>query len=242
MGKEGEPAGFQSERFGGQGRLLVMGDIHGQYQKMERVLRLCGFRPEVDQLVLLGDYIDRGPESQRVVSEVIHLVKNGATALYGNHEDLMCRGLKNRHSGRVDSEDLELWFANGGEVTLKSYRAHGAELDDHLGFLSQLPRWVEKQGYLFVHAGIRPGRALLEQSPNDLIWIRDEYILGYQGDRDIVTGHTPTQYLSRYDLFSDVSDFSKPVIRKHQVFLDTGAAWGGYLSVMDLTSGEIWQA
>lgn len=242
MVKEGEPSRFKLDSFGRQGRLLVMGDIHGQYEKMVRVLELCGYQAEVDRLILLGDYVDRGPDSRQVVSEVMDLVKGGAIALYGNHEDLMCRGLKKRHSGKVDLDDLELWFANGGEVTLKSYRAHSTELDDHLVFFGQLPRWFEQQGYLFVHAGIRPGRELLKQSASDLIWIRDEYILGYQGVGDIVAGHTPTQYLSRYELFSNVTDFSKPVIRNHQFFIDTGAAWEGYLSVMDLISGEIWQA
>jgi len=226
----------------GPGRLLVMGDVHGQYEKMVRVLKLCGYRPGTDQLVLIGDYVDRGPDSRRVVSEVRSLVKNGAIALYGNHEDLMCRGLKKRNSGKIDSADLEQWFANGGEETLKSYRAYSSELNDHLEFFSQLPRWAEQQGYLFVHAGIRPGCALTEQSPRDLIWIREEYILGYKGPKNVVTGHTPTQYLSRYGLFSDVFDCSKPVIRDHKIFIDTGAAWQGLLTVMELPSGDIWQA
>ncbi len=50
----------------GPGRLLVMGDVHGQYEKMVRVLKLCGYRPGTDQLVLIGDYVDRGPDSRRL--------------------------------------------------------------------------------------------------------------------------------------------------------------------------------
>ena len=57
------------------GRLLVMGDVHGQYEKMLNVLSLCEYRPAVDRLILLGDYVDRGPDSRRVVSEVRRLVE-----------------------------------------------------------------------------------------------------------------------------------------------------------------------
>jgi len=224
------------------GRLLVMGDVHGHYEKMVRVIEYCGYRPGIDQLVLLGDYVDRGPDSRRVASEVLNLAKTGAVALYGNHEDMMCRALKNRNIGRLGSDDLEQWLSNGGETTLRSYRAHSSELDAHLKFFSQRPSWFENKGFVFVHAGIRPGRAMNEQSLHDMIWIRDEYIMGYKGPWNIVTGHTPTQYLGKIGLYQDVIDFSKPVVRNHKFFIDTGVAWRGLLTVMELMSGEIWQA
>jgi len=223
-------------------RLLVIGDIHGQFDKMKKVLTLAEYNPMKDKLILMGDYVDRGPDSSRVVDEVMRLVAAGAVALYGNHEDMMRRALKNRQSSRLSAEDLEQWFANGGEITLASYRTNSAMVDAHLDFFSSLPRWHEERGFLFVHAGIRPDKPLSQQSPQDLIWIREPYILGYEGPRDIVTGHTPTQYLGRYELFPDITDFSKPVIRAHKFFLDTGAAWGGQLTVMELPSQQFWQA
>ena len=143
-------------------RLLVMGDIHGQYGKMQKVLALAGYDPTKDRLVLLGDYVDRGPESRRVVDEVIRLVAAGAIALYGNHEDMMARALGKCHRSRPAAPELEQWYANGGEVTLDGYRDNAAVLDLHLDFFRSLPRWVETQGVLFVHAGIRPG----VRSPN----------------------------------------------------------------------------
>lgn len=224
------------------GRLLVMGDVHGQYEKMLNVLSLCEYRPAVDRLILLGDYVDRGPDSRRVVSEVLRLVQLGAVALYGNHEDLMRQALRNRKQGYLNPVELEQWFANGGETTLDSYRAHASDLDAHLAFIGDLPRWVEVDGYLCVHAGIRPGRKIERQASRDLIWIREEYIEGYRGPQDVVTGHTPVQYLRRFASFEDVEDSTKPVIREHKYFLDTGAAWRGPLTVMDLLSGEYWQA
>jgi serine/threonine protein phosphatase 1 len=226
----------------GSERLLVMGDVHGQFEKMQRVLSLCDYQPENDRLVLLGDYVDRGPDSQKVVSEVLRLTQMGATALYGNHEDLMLRALLNRKQGNINPENLEQWFANGGETTLDSYRAYTDTLDEHLDFFANLPRWVEINGYLLVHAGIRPGRLINEQSVHDLIWIREDYILNYNGPQNVVTGHTPVQYLKRYELFGDIEEATQPLIRNHKIFLDTGAAWNGPLTLMDLMSGEYWQS
>ena len=226
----------------GSARLLVMGDVHGQFEKMQRVLSLCDFRPENDRLVFLGDYVDRGPDSRKVVSEVLRLTQMGATALYGNHEDLMLKALLNRNQGNINPENLEQWFANGGETTLDSYRAHTDILDEHLAFFADLPRWVEMDGYLLVHAGIRPDRGIAEQSVHDLIWIREDYILIYNGPQTVVTGHTPVQCLKRYELFDDIEDATQPLVRNHKIFLDTGAAWNGPLTLMDLLSGEYWQS
>ena len=224
------------------GRLLVMGDVHGQLEKMQLVLTRCNYSPEIDRLVLLGDYVDRGPNSRRVVAEVLRLTQMGAIALYGNHEDLMRRALLNRKQGNINPENLEQWFANGGETTLESYRAHTDTLDEHLAFFAELPRWVEMDGYLFVHAGIRPGRAIEQQSAHDLIWIREDYILNYSGPQNVVAGHTPVQYLKRYELIDNIDDATQPLIRNHKYFLDTGAAWNGPLTLMDLLSGEYWQS
>lgn len=222
-------------------RLLVMGDIHGRYDKLRKVLSLSGYDPQSDRLIFLGDYVDRGPDSCLVVQEVKQLVAAGAVALYGNHEDMMLRALKDRHSGQLVKDEVEQWYANGGEITLASYRSQAKLLDEHLELFAELPLWHEEQGFLFVHAGIRPGKSINGQRMQDLIWIREEYILGYNGPQDIVAGHTPTQYLKRYGLFGDIDDASMPVIREHKFFLDTGVAWGGPLTLMELHSREIWQ-
>jgi serine/threonine protein phosphatase 1 len=226
---------------GNHQRLLVVGDIHGHVDKLRNVLTLSRYNPQRDRLVLLGDYVDRGPESCEVVTEVIRLVEAGAVALYGNHEDLMRAALKNHRLSRVSFAELESWYANGGEITLASYRARAECLDEHLSFLASLPRWYEEAGFLFVHAGVRAGIAIQEQSPHDLIWIREPYILEYNSLQYVVTGHTPTQYLARYNLFDDIVDASKPVVRGQKIFLDTGAAWGGPLTIMELPSQKIWQ-
>lgn len=222
-------------------RLLAMGDIHGQYEKMMRVLDKSGYDPAVDRLILLGDYVDRGFQSDLVVHEVKNLVEKGALALYGNHEDLMIKALAGRFGGHADLQAVEQWYANGGEITLGSYRDRKNLLEDHLRFLAGLPLWHKVDDFLFVHAGIRPGRSMEEQTLQDLIWIREEYILAYNGPLCVVTGHTPTQYLKRYEIFPDVKDANQPVVRSRQIFLDTGAAWGGPLTTMELPSQHYWQ-
>jgi len=234
--------GKAAESLGEDRRLLVMGDIHGQFGKMLKVLELASYDQAKDRLILLGDYVDRGHESSLVVAEVMRLVETGAVALYGNHEDMMQKALKHRKNGPVSADELEQWYANGGEITLASYRDRSGLLDGHLEFLSKLPSWHEENDYQFVHAGFRPGIPLMLQSLHDMIWIREPYILGYEDSHCVVTGHTPTQYLARYELFSDIEDSSKPVIRKHKIFLDTGAAWGGPLTIMELPSQKYWQA
>lgn len=241
LGKENNAKRKGESRMKETGRLLAMGDIHGHYDKMLQVLKLAKYEPEKDQLIFLGDYVDRGPHSKPVLTEVMRLVSQGAVALFGNHEDMMLRALKNRHTGRLSEEDLEQWYANGGERTLDEYRSDSAGLDDHLAFLASLSRWHEEKGFLFVHAGIRPGLPVRRQSPQDLIWVRDSYILGYSGPQEVVAGHTPTNYLGRFSLFSDIVDFSRPIIRDHKFFLDTGAAWNGPLTLMEVLTKEYWQ-
>ena len=223
-------------------RLLVVGDIHGQYEKMQRVLIESNYDPQKDRLILLGDYVDRGPESRRVSQAVMELVQAGAVALCGNHEDMMRRALAGQRSDGSKALDVEQWYANGGETTLASYRAQASLLRKHLAFFADLPYWHEDQGFLFVHAGLRPGISIEKQSSQDLIWIREEYILGYAAPRIVVSGHTPTQYLKRYELFPDIEEGFKPVLRDCKYFLDTGAAWGGPLTIMDVMSKEFWQA
>ena len=221
-------------------RMLVMGDIHGQYEKMTRVLEQSGYDPVLDQLILLGDYVDRGPQASRVVELTEELAEAGAIALYGNHEDLMLAALTGRFDRRVQA--LEQWYANGGEITLASYRDKAVLLRSHLEFLAKLPRWFEQEGLIFVHAGLRPGLPLAKQNLQDLIWIRDEYIQGYTGPQLVIAGHTPTQYLKRYELLPDIAEATMPIIRPWQIFLDTGAAWGGPLTLMELPSRQYWQA
>ena len=210
---------------------------------MMQLLDESQYDPALDTLIFLGDYVDRGPRSDLVVEKVLELVDLGAVALKGNHEQMMCQALIDNHSLELAKLAREQWFANGGEKTLWAYENYNRKvIGKHLNFLAKLPVWHRIQDTWFVHAGIRPNRSLAEQSLQDLIWIRDEYIRNYRGPQIVVSGHTPTQYLRDMDCFPDSIDYSKPVFYECKLFMDTGAAWSGKLSLMDLISDRLWQA
>ena len=98
-------------------RTLVISDIHGELTLFEELLQTAGYNPDKDQLILLGDYIDRGPDSKRVLEKVMELKHEGAVVLKGNHEDMMVRAFKTD-----DERTWKNWInRNGGTETLKSY-------------------------------------------------------------------------------------------------------------------------
>src|SRR5258708_34577511 len=120
------------------------------------------------------------------------------------------------------------WWANGGEQTLDSYGVNDPSSlpDPHLEWIKALPLRFADQKRLFVHAGIRPGVAIADQSEDDLLWIREPF-LSSQADHNtfVVHGHTPTE--SRL-----------PDLRSNRLNLDTGACFGGELTAAVFTDGR----
>jgi serine/threonine protein phosphatase 1 len=183
------------------GRLFAVGDVHGHLAKLEALLAKLPLVKEEDDLVFLGDYIDRGPDSRGVVDRLLELRAQGfrLTCLTGNHEAMLLDHYLHHHG-------LELWLANGGLATLRSYARPGQDPliarppQEHLVFYGDLELIHRAQGTIFVHAGLRPGVALEEQDPQDLLWIREEFFLG-ENDRPerIVFGHTPFREPFRRD-------------------------------------------
>lgn len=156
-------------------------------------------------LILLGDYIDRGPRSAEVLESVLWLqarTEFEVRALKGNHEQAMLRFLDDPVAGAA-------WIEFGGDATLMSYRvrvprpldedglarardALRAELpQSHLQLMQSLEMSVVVGDYAFVHAGVRPGVPLDEQDENDLLWIRNDFIRAPGPfEKVIVHGHT----------------------------------------------------
>ncbi len=202
-------------------RLLAIGDIHGCHGLLLRLL--AEVRPSpADRLVFLGDYIDRGPDSRRVIETLLELRQQLPRTIFlrGNHEQMLLDYL--------DGRDRPLFLANGGAATLASYRRQGkVEIPcSHRDFLRTLPCLHREAGFIFVHAGLRPGVPIDRQTEDDLLWIRDAFLAS---DADfgatVVFGHTPQ---------------SAPLLRPGRVGLDTGAVYGGRLSCCDLLSGRLW--
>jgi serine/threonine protein phosphatase 1 len=213
-------------------RVYAVGDVHGCADRLAALHRLIGAdlaaRPVARPTVIhLGDYIDRGDDSAGVIERLSRdwpAPGPRVINLMGNHEDMFLTALD---SGRTDA--VRHWLANGGAPTLASWGVpRRAEPRDwprdiapaHLAFLRALsPRHVQG-GYVFVHAGLRPGVALDQQSREDMLWIREPF-LSWTGPLPgvVVHGHTPGR---------DV------VTRGNRIGVDTGAVMGGVLSCVVL--------
>ena len=213
-------------------RVYVVGDIHGCLDRLEALHGLIAEdlaeRPVAEPLLVhLGDYVDRGPDSAGVVA----LLAGGAALpdvpivnLMGNHEHMMLTALA---TGEADATDL--WLANGGADSLLSWGVpRSAQPKEwasylpkpHLVFLRDLAVRHEVGGYLFVHAGIRPGIPLERQSRHDLMWIREPFLsFTEQFGPVVVHGHTPVK---------------APVVRHNRIAIDTGAVFGGKLTCVVL--------
>lgn len=209
---------------------FAVGDIHGCFDKLQLLLSACErIRAGQDaRFIFIGDYIDRGPDSRRVVDFLIRQQAERPDifiCLRGNHEDML---LSAAAAARTDRDFLH-WWSNGGEQTLASYG-----LDDprdlpaeHLAWIRTLPLTMQEPGRLYVHAGIRPGVPLSRQSEQDLLWIREPFL---SSDEDhgifVVHGHTPSRT-------------GKPELRPNRLNLDTAACFGGPLTAAVFAAGEI---
>ncbi|MGK6323671.1 metallophosphoesterase family protein [Sphingomonas sp. DT-51] len=226
-------------------RVYAIGDLHGRFD-LFRAMMLAIERdhaarvPAVTRIVLLGDIIDRGAESARLVRGCMRLSQRNPrfTVLKGNHEEMMV------HALRGDLWAYRAWLDFGGRETLISWGASSALTDNMPGFqelraaallvgrdvidwLARLPLTLRHNGHLFVHAGIRPDVALERQVPRDLLWIGEEF-LGAEEDYGVtvVHGHTIAE--------------EGPEVRGNRVGLDTGAYRTGRLTAMGLERSERW--
>ncbi|WP_193369813.1 metallophosphoesterase family protein [Pelagibius marinus] len=209
--------------------IYAVGDIHGRddllgqlHESIEADLQ-AGEANRRARVIYLGDYIDRGPDSKAVLDRLLdHPVKRAeCTFLKGNHEDTLLRFLDGQKGG-------ERWLALGAGATAKSYgvclrkngghplpteaireRMNAAIPQRHLSFLRALNLFQAAGDYLFVHAGIRPGRRLANQDPQDMLWIRGEFLRSRcRHEHVIVHGHAAGR---------DV------VVRRNRICVDTMA-------------------
>lgn len=218
-------------------RQLVVGDIHGHIKELKSVLKAAAYNPDEDDIVFIGDYIDRGPDSYEAYRLVRNIVESSdtAVALRGNHEELMIRALATRSEG-----DTELWAINGSTTTKNSFRAANKPLNDAAVWFQQLPYICETETFVFVHGGIVPSKSLKDQSPEDLVWLRPESFLQeldkceWLKGRKLVVGHTPTLAMTKGIIV--------PIVTDHCIFVDTGVHCGGRLSLFDLTNDLVYQA
>ena len=215
-------------------KVYAIGDVHGCADMLDELLWIikddAGSLYSA-KLIFLGDYVDRGPNSRGVIDRLISIGNDYPDAVFlkGNHEALMLDYLE-------EPEDLSQWIEWGGEETLHSYgvdtvgKSHSALAEEflktapksHVDFLNGLALTHVEGDYLFVHAGVRPGAPLEEQTEADLLWIRKRFHNASPETRPeyvVVHGHTPTD---------------KPEDAGWRVGVDTGACYGGMLTAVVL--------
>ena len=220
-------------------RIYAIGDIHGRADLLTRLHTLirddaAGAASMRKLLVYLGDYVDRGEESRRVIDMLLDRKLPGFEAVHlcGNHEEMMLAFLD-------DVTVAMAWMSNGGAETMYSY---GVRFGDavtseerfvdmqrdfraafparHRDFLSALPAWHAEGDYLFVHAGILPGVPLEQQSREDLLWIRDAFLSSTTDHgRCVVHGH---------------SIVLEAEMRSNRIAIDTGAYYTNRLTCLVL--------
>ena len=228
--------------------IYAVGDIHGHLDLLDQLLDVIADdfasmgRSDRPVLIFVGDYVDRGPMSKGVIDRLIELKadseKHGAfelRTLMGNHEQTMLSFLENPEAGPA-------WVEFGGGETLVSYgvdrpilRADAeawlnaqAQLQrnlpsEHLTFLRGLELSAVYGDYLFVHAGVRPGVPLEQQNPEDMMWIRGEFLSQpHRLNYVVVHGHTPDE---------------EPFLGPDRINIDTGAYATGVLTAVKLIGG-----
>lgn len=182
-------------------RLIGISDIHGEYNKLCSVLEQVAPQKD-DTIVFMGDYIDRGSKSREVVDKIISMQDVcHCEYLIGSHEYAMM------HAPYDDYYNYLFWNY-GGDATAKSYGGFDNIMKIHGDFFKSLKKYYISGKYLFIHAGIRVGIPLEDQSPDDMVYIRSEfYNRKHNLPYKIIFGHT---------------EFDKPQVQDDKICIDTG--------------------
>jgi serine/threonine protein phosphatase 1 len=226
-------------------RTLVIGDIHGGLRALHQIMERAGVTSK-DSLIFLGDYVDGWSHSPQVIDYLIELKStNKCIFIRGNHDDLLLHWLK-------DSKENSMWYKHGGESTVSAYELVSAETKQkHIEFLQSLKDYhLDDKNRLFIHAGFTNmngvtseyfpklfywDRTLWETAlaldpsikPNDLLYPKRLTIYN-----EVYIGHTPVTRIGK----------TTPVQRACVWNVDTGAAFKGPLTIMNVDTKEFWQS
>ena len=232
----------------GYSRVLAIGDVHGMYQKLIKLMDKIRFNPDEDLLIFLGDYIDRGPDPGRCLQYIFALQQqypDVVVCLMGNHEVMMSSYFmqKRGNYNNLIVDYAGSWLDNGGLETLKQLDEMDADTKEELlQWVMNLPVKFQYQDYFFCHAGVDPDVPLAVQNEFDMLWRRQQWWEQYKGEETLVVGHTPVQKVMK--LTGKERRTPKPLfLANHVIMCDTGAYMsGGKLSCIDVLAGKVWQA
>lgn len=226
-------------------RKVVIGDIHGGFKALKQLIEKANL-PKNTKYIFVGDYVDGWSESAEVVSYLMDFSKkNECIFLRGNHDELLSKYLKS-------DEINPMWLREGGDSSVKSYsNISEEEKEKHLHFLENLVNFhVDSENRLFLHAGFTNLHGpQYEYYPNMVYWDRTLWEMACALDTTI--SKKDNRYPKRLKLFKEIFightpvtrvGFDKPTNFANVWNVDTGAAFKGKISMMDVDSKEIWQS
>ena len=196
----------------------AIADIHGCCQTFRALLERLRIERS-DSLYLLGDYIDRGPNSRGVLDTIMNLDCR-VVALRGNHEDMWLRASEPSDDPVRSAAHFSLWMQNGGQATLKSFA--GIDTEPYLAFVRGLPVFVELDDFLLVHAEFDFSLAdpFGEEGVESMLWSRGR---PYPGKKPVLCGHTPLPL-----------DRILEGLRTNRINLDNGCCYVGHFGYQNL--------
>lgn len=209
-------------------RLFAIGDIHGCFDSFKEMIEQKIKLTTTDKIILLGDYIDRGPKSKEVVDYIIELKAKGfdITPLSGNHEQMLLDAWQ-------EEQMVDLWMMNGGAETLKSFGIKAASnLDSsYVDFFKSMKLYAQYENYFFVHAGFNDELEHPFEDTYHMIWkCRQKYTHPFFVNKTIVHGHCTIP----------ASTCNERIQNNDRVInLDTGCVYTGYKGYGRLTALEL---
>jgi serine/threonine protein phosphatase 1 len=226
-------------------RTIVIGDIHGALKALEQLLERISLRSD-DQLIFLGDYVDGWSQSAQVIAYLMNLQDQHACIFIKGNHDAWCE------EWLAGETPNNTWLFHGGQMTVNSYECFDdKERKAHLAFFNRLKNYyTDLENRLFIHAGFSSMHGPdHEHYASNYSWDRTLWEMALTMDRrikkdsklfpkrlalynEIYIGHTPTLYY----------DEDRPMHGGNVWNLDTGAAFHGKLSAMDIDSKEVWQS
>lgn len=205
-------------------KIFVLGDCHGRVKALKEVLKKSKFDYDRDKLIVIGDIVDGGINTYKVIEELLK-IKN-LIFIMGNHDEWFLDHIKSGWSG-------EIWLSQGGRNTLKSYKDKNIPVT-HQDFLNKAKYYHIEDDMLFVHGGFNPKHPIEEQPKEVLVW--DRMLIDYakvepiKGYKKIFIGHTTTQQ------YSDCL----PVRFNNLIMTDCGAGFNGKLCLMNIKTEKYW--
>jgi serine/threonine protein phosphatase 1 len=208
-------------------RVIAIGDIHGCAKALRALVEII--RPQSDDTIItLGDCVDRGPDSRKVIDDLLTLSEQcQVVPLLGNHEEMMLNFIDGK-------QQPDNWLDVGGVATVRSYSSKSDPDDitpEHIEFIRTWGDFFETSSHFFVHANYEPDRRLPEQHWQTMRWqsLKGWTPGAHLSGKTAVVGHTSLKDGEVLDL-------------GHLICIDTYCWGGGWLTALDTTTGQIWQA